>query len=246
VTVRTKIEPISDWIKITVDETLSPVARSKAVAKFAHERTNEAKEQNRRILGRIPPMKHWVDGREGIPFDQVNPDRGTIAIEFELVEDVLRWIGAELVQRSPVSSGRYASAHTLFADGKEVPLGSQIPIAEEYSFTNLVPYARKIEIGKTKDGRAFVIQVQPRIYERTAKDARSKFGNVAQILFTFRGIVGLSSGSGTMVNPLKDPTRNSGPLTRNRKGQFVSRGGPKAYNRSEVRYPTITVSSRRT
>ena len=51
------------------------------------------------------------------------------------------------------------------------------PLASEYVFLNTVPYARKIEIGKTESGRDFVIQVPNRIYERTANDAQARFGN---------------------------------------------------------------------
>jgi len=42
----------------------------------------------------------------------------------------------------------------------------------------------------TKSGRDFVIQVENRIYERTARDAQAKFGNVAKIRFTYQSTVG--------------------------------------------------------
>lgn len=217
-TAQTRIEPIDDWIELTVNETLSPDARSMAVARFARDRIDEAEQANQRILGRIPPSKTFVDGREGAALEEVNPDRGTIAVEFELFDDVLRFIGEELVKRSPVTSGAYRDGHTLFADGNEVEPGGRIPAAQEYSFTNMVPYARKIEIGTTRAGRSFVIQVEPRIYERTARDARAKFGNVAKIEFTFRGIVG---------------------------GHQIAAGSRgTAHNRSDVRYPTIVVTPR--
>ena len=51
--------------------------------------------------------------------------------------------------------------------------GETIPPADEYVFINPVPYARRIEVGKTKSGRPFLIQVPNKIYERTAKDARA-------------------------------------------------------------------------
>jgi hypothetical protein len=57
-------------------------------------------------------------------------------------------------------------------------------------FINLVPYARRLEIGKTKDGRDFLISVPNRIYERTYKEAKSRFGNIAKITFTYESAVG--------------------------------------------------------
>ncbi len=233
-----KADPIADFFKIAVDDTFSPSERSAAVAGFAREKITEAEEQNKRILGRIPSRKHWVDGRPEAPLESVNPDRGKIVVEFELIEDVLRWIGEELVQRSPYESGDYQKAHTLFVDGKEVEPGGQIPFGDEYVFTNMLPYSRKLEIGKTKTGRDFLVSVPNRIYERTAKDARARFGNVAKILFTYRGIVGRSSGAGTMVNPMKIPLvrkRNK------RSGRFESMGGPKAWNKASNRFPVIVV-----
>lgn len=216
---KTRIEPIAKDIEVAINEMLSPESRSKAFAEYARGAIEEADQANQHILGRIPPRKTFVDGREGANLESVNPDRGTIVAEWELLTDVLRWIAATLEERSPIISGAYKRAHTMFADGVEVPKGGVIPEAEEYSFTNLLPYARKIEIGKTKAGRAFVIQVPNRIYERTAQDAKARFGNMAEIFFTYRGIVG-----GAQI-----------------KAGTVGR----AHNKSDVRYPTIYLRARR-
>ena len=98
------------------------------------------------------------------------------------------------MDRSPAVSGAYREGHTLFADGSETdPLGT-VPMASQYVFTNTVPYTRKIEIGETKKGTPFVIQVQNRIYERTAQDAINKFGNQAKIRFTYQPLQGGAIG----------------------------------------------------
>ena len=76
------------------------------------------------------------------------------------------------------------------APGVEVPLGQQIPNATEFVFINLVPYARKLEVGKTESGRDFLISVPNRIYERTYKDAKARFGNIAKITFGYETQVG--------------------------------------------------------
>jgi hypothetical protein len=177
-------------LKVTVNEMLSPQAQQRAVADFAREQLTEAQDTNTRVLGRRPPHKTFVNGVENAQLETVRIGGGTIVFEFELVADVLRWIAGRLIERSPVLTGAYRRAHTLFADGVEVDVGGTIPVAEDYAFTNTMPYARKIEIGKTRAGRAFVLQVPNQIYERTAKDARARFGNIAKIEFTFRGIAG--------------------------------------------------------
>lgn len=184
--VKARIDSIAKDIDLIVSELLSPQAQQQQVAAFASAEIAKADEHNRLILGRVPPRTVTVDGAQGAALTSVRPNGGVIIAEWELVADLLRWIADTLIDRSPRLKGDYIAGHTLFADGVEVPLGSEIPHADEYVFLNLVPYHRKIEIGKTKSGRAFVIQVPNLIYERTGRDAKAKFGNMAQIRYTYR------------------------------------------------------------
>jgi hypothetical protein len=187
---RVRIEPVQKSVEATIRADLEPAAQKKAAAAFARAGIDEASATNRRILGRDPPLTITVDGHKNAPLESVNPDGGTIIAEWELVEGLLQWIADELVARSPVISGAYKRGHTLFADGIEVPVGGTIPPSDEYVFINLVPYARRIEVGKTKAGRDFVIQVPNKIYERTQKDARARFGNQASITLSYRSEMG--------------------------------------------------------
>lgn len=203
---KTKIEPIADFISIAVNEMLSPKARQRAVAEFAEDQRDVTLAANRQALGRETPFTQFVDGRQGAPLDSVNPDRGSIVFEFELFTGVLEWIWAELVHRSPIGpvggAGTYREAHQLFADGREVAIGA-VPVAAEYSFTNTVPYARRIEIGRTRTGRDFVISVPNRIYDRVSHEAASRFSNIARISYTFRALAG---GRGRAKASLRYPT----------------------------------------
>jgi hypothetical protein len=175
-----KITPLSQSYQVLVDQTLSPKARSARVADFARRQIRAADEINRRAFGAVPPKKVTVNGREDEFLNNIPPDSGTIIAEYRLVDDVLAWIMTTLRQRSPVISGAYRDGHRMFADDVEAD-AFEPPIASQYTFFNLVPYARKIEVGKTEAGRAFVIQVENRIYARTAEDAKAKFGNVVKI-----------------------------------------------------------------
>lgn len=183
--VRTKIDSIERDVQLIVDEMLSPEAQGRAVAEFAAGEIAKTDETNRSILGRIPPRRIWVNGSEGAALDSVRPG-GAIVAEWEIVTDLLEWFARTLIERSPRVSGDYIRGHTLFADGVEVPRGAEIPAgATEFVFINLVPYVRKIEVGKTDSGRDFVIQVPNRIYERTYKDGKARFGNQAKITFGY-------------------------------------------------------------
>lgn len=168
-----------------VDKDASIPAQQKAIANYARAEIAKADDINRRALGRVPEKEITVDGRAGAALERVKPNGGRIVAEWEIFTDVLVWIATELKKRSPHRSGEYIRGHTLFADGVEVTPGANLPTAKEFTFLNQVPYARKIEIGVTKKGDPFVIQVEPRIYQNVAKDAKARFGNSADIRFTF-------------------------------------------------------------
>lgn len=109
------------------------------------------------------------------------------------VAPVLAWIADALRDGSAVLTGAYRDAHELWADGSylmaaaDVSEDADLPDGvTEYAFTNTVPYARKIEFGKTKAGRSFTIEVPNHLYERTAKAARQEFGKLADISFEVR------------------------------------------------------------
>ncbi|MGN6549755.1 MAG: hypothetical protein ACTHJ3_07670 [Pararhizobium sp.] len=178
--VATKIDPIDRDIAVIIDQDLSPEAQSRYLADFARQSFAEAEAQNRAALGETPPHETFVDGRKGAPIEAVRPD-GTIVFEFDLVTDVLEWIGEQLVHASPVLTGRYAASHILFADDVAVEPGQSVPAAEEYAFINTQPYARKIE-------RGLSAQAPDGVYQAVAAVAAKRFGNVARVRFSYRSL----------------------------------------------------------
>lgn len=234
--VSTKVEAIDRDVSLIISDLLSPAAQSAMLADGARDQLQQGEQINQTVLGRVPPHTTSVDGLSGASEDQVRPT-GTIIYEFALIVDVLQWIADQLKSHSPVGAGPdkhpglYRDSHTLFADQKEVPIGDEIPPdATEYVFTNTVPYARKIEQGESP-------QFPDGVFEGVAALARRQFGNQASIEFTYRGLIGLSSGSGMLVNPANDPTRSSA------RGRS-SKTGTKAYNVASVRFPCIVVKLR--
>lgn len=189
---RTKVEPIDRDIAVFLNEDLSPAAKSKTLAAFAWQAIAEAQQVNRSILGRVPRHRTFVDGREGAQLAAVRPD-GVIVAEFELIDDTLKWIADQLVLHSPVLSGRYRKNHTLFADGTETEVGGIIPNAEEYAFINVMPYARKVERGQSK-------QAPDGVYQAVATLARQRFGNIAKIMFAYRTAISGSFIGGRVGN----------------------------------------------
>ncbi len=134
---------------------------------------------------------------------------------------VLAWIATQLRDGSPVLSGAYRDAHHLYADGTPlmdagaVTEDVRLPEAQEFSFSNTVPYSRKIEMGVTKSGRAFVISVPNHLYERVAKDASERFQGLAEIAYEVRAVIGAE--------------------------QTPQRHARHPHNKPDVRYPSIVV-----
>jgi hypothetical protein len=170
--------PISRELELMIERDLGPKARSAMLAAFAAEGIEDAKQQNKRAIGRVPPYKVFVDNQEGKPLTDVRPD-GVIRAEFQLVFEALAWIMQQLQMHSPVLTGRYASTHELFADGVDVGNPNAAPPAEEYVFLNIQPYARKIERGLSR-------QAPDGVYQAVATLAQRRFGNVANIKFSYR------------------------------------------------------------
>lgn len=198
--------PIARDLELQMAEGLGPKVRSAMLAEFAAEAIEDAKQQNKKAIGRVPPYEVFVDGREGAPLTSVQPN-GTIRAEFQLVNEVIAWISTQLQMHSPVLTGRYAKSHELYADGIDTENPNNPPPAEEYVFLNIQPYARKIE-------RGLSTQAPDGVYQAVATLAAARFGNVANIRFSYRTAI-----SGEII-------------------------GGKAGDRSELRNPAIVVSLR--
>lgn len=190
-----KAEPINRDIAVLLDA-LDPSSMMQQFASIAAGHIEEAKAINRRALGREPTLTTYVDGRAGAALETVKPN-GVIFTEFELVTDVLLFIGSLLEKFSPVGRtndrraghpGLYKKSHVLFADNVEIDLSTpalvpQILSADEYVFVNTLPYARKIERGYSR-------QAPDGVYQAVASIARRRYSKVASINFTYRTIFG--------------------------------------------------------
>jgi len=118
---------------------------------------------------------------------------GPIVSAFDYRREIAKVALEELRKASPVDSGAYRDSHMLYLNGGEI---DQLPMilgpGDDIAITNPVPYARRIEVGKTKSGRAFVLKVEPNVYERTLKRIiLPKYRNAANLTF---GYLTLPSG----------------------------------------------------
>lgn len=204
-------------IQLLMDRRLSPEAQKKMIAKAAGDILKDAQHKNAVALGKVPPHDHWVDGREGAPFESINLPSGNITIQFQLGGEVAAEALRLLRENSPVRGGDYKKSHRLFADGSEISDPSEAIGAKKFVIISVVPYARKIERGLSK-------QAPDGVYEVTAALLRQRFGNLAQIRFTYQSVV-----EGAAIEYVR--------VT----------GGTKAENRARskaLRYPAISIFMR--
>lgn len=112
---------------------------------------------------------------------------GPIVYKYKYLTEIVEFALEALRRASPVRSGAYVNSHSIYVNGTEVTTPpKEITRGMEIMLANPIVYARRIEIGKTKSGRDFVIQVPNRIYERVAKQILiPKYRNVARITFGY-------------------------------------------------------------
>lgn len=148
----------------------------------AAERAAVLREQKQRS-GHTPTDLVVVDGRRGGSIAQAEQ---LVVIEYGYLREVVDGVLRALVARSPHKSGTYARSFVMMVDGIEAESIAAIQHAtQSVVVVNTAPYARRLEIGKRRDGRPFVITVKPRIVEEIALLAASRWGNVAKVAFGY-------------------------------------------------------------
>lgn len=195
--------------------------------------------------GIVPGVEVRVNGAMGKAIDQVGLP-GPIEALFDYRREIAEVGLVALIQASPRQSGAYANAHTVLLNGRSVPdLPANLGRGDVVTLVNPIVYARRIEIGKTKAGRKFVLQVPDRIYERVAKNVlMPRYRDVARIEFTYIDLEGAYITKGKLASHYQiDETRKRGSKlgaagTKKRRRRNQKPGTP-------VRYPAITIRMKR-
>lgn len=184
--VTVRVQPVREAINLVLAATLSPQARSAALADYAATAIAEVDAANDAAAGRDVQFRTFVDGREDAPLASVRPDGVVVA-----VWDIESATYAEIVEmvraNSPVRSGRFRDTILFLADGVQADPANPPP-ADEYLIISPQPYARKIERGMSP-------QAPDGVFESVAVIAQRRFGNVARVRFTYRSLVGGAVGA---------------------------------------------------
>ena len=204
------------------------------------ERDRVLREQGAR--GSTPAYRQIVDGILGAPLEAVKPD-GVIVFEWQYLREIVSELYDLLVQRSPRDDGTYIESIQLLLDGRE---GTLEEIDAETRVIHIVPtapYSRRLEVGRRKDDRPFVIQVQPHIVQEIAMAGRRLFGQVADVSLSY---ITLSDGyilKGGFYGTFYFKARKEGSF-RDR-GGMMRRSATRQARGKEMTYPAIEIEARR-
>ena len=136
-----------------------------------------------------------VDRQFDAPLDAVRPFGVIEFIARGDIAELLRWIWAAILRRSPVLTGRYKKSHLIMINGASVGADPEAAIArykpgDRVQIVNTMPYAKKIEgRSKTKTGGAAVRGQSKKapngVYRSVFGAASRRYGKVAFIDFKY-------------------------------------------------------------
>lgn len=171
-----------------------------------------AKRRHAQVMNTDPrptSFTRTVDGRKGAVEETVKPD-GIIVYDYPRMNEIVMVAMNTLFDLSPVLSGDYRNAHTIYVNGNPVTNLADWDGETEIVILNHVPYSRKIELGKMR----MRVPGTDHVYEQADYILNQRYGNVARIFFTYRGIA----------------------------GGYITKG--KAANQSDNRWPALVIRSR--
>lgn len=202
-----RLEAVAERFRIVREATLE--ATQRVLVKTA-------KREHERIMATDPQpasFKRRVDGIEGASEEAVKPN-GVIVYRYPRLEQVVQYAMEVLFDLSPVLSGEYRQAHTIFVNGMAVPNLKGTPAGTEVVISNPMPYARKIEVGSM----TMRAPGSDQVYQQARRRVMLRYSNLASIQFTYRDV---ASG------------RRSGP-----------KPGRETVKARDLRYPALIIKER--
>ena len=185
----TKVPAIQAAFRIAQKATLE--ATQKALVETA-------KREHAKIMAANPRpggFTRFVDGRQGAAEETVKAN-GVITYDYQRLDAVAQFALETLFDFSPVESGEYRRAHTLFLRDRAVANLKDWQPGDRVYVSNFLPYARKIENGKMK----MKVSGTAEVYERAALAVHRRIGNVADVGMTWIGVLNGIQGRSKKFN----------------------------------------------
>lgn len=181
------------------------IAAQKTIAETQKLLVKVAKREHAKVMNTAPrpvAFKQFVDGRANAPIEAVKPN-GVILIQYPRLDLVAQFAMETLHRLSPVGppeGGHYRDSHTLFLNGAAVSNLKGYKSGDEVTISNPIPYSRKIEIGMMK----MRVPGTEQVYQRSVSIVNRRYGNLARVVFSYRGFVGgaIARGSAAVRYPV--------------------------------------------
>lgn len=183
-TARAQFQAMQETLRVAVPRANAEAARELLADAAQRERARVIAEQSGRA-GIAPTGETVVDGVRGGEPERVRPD-GYILLEWGYVREVALVALVALRQAGPRVEGIWADSLAILADGAEVEPRAIPHDAREIHIVATTPYARRIEIGRTKRGDPFVLDDSDyRLIERTARRIAPLYRQIATVRFAY-------------------------------------------------------------
>jgi hypothetical protein len=139
---------------------LSGEAVSRAIATKARQHIAQVERDATARSGGIEPGKVTiVDGRKTDALETVKPS-GAIIIQWDYMTEAANRVVQFLTRNGPERSGDWKKAITIYVDDTPHPRRQPIPVgAQEVVVAVPIIYARKLEVGRDKEGGPFTVEV---------------------------------------------------------------------------------------
>lgn len=198
-----RLQSVSRQFSIAIDQVKGDVrAAHVALAKREHNKVMRADP-------RPVTFTRVVDGRKDAAEETVSVG-GIIVYHYPRLSEVVAFAMQALFDASPVDSGEYRKAHTLFVNGRPAPNLLAWSPGDEIAISNPLPYVRKIEMGLM----TMRVPGTDHVYERASNIVKRRFGNVAMIRFTYRPLVAVERKPGQTASAAAREARQPAILIR--------------------------------
>lgn len=128
-----------------------------------------------------PTHKVYVDGRENAPLTDV---KQKIEIIYDYKREIAKAAIRELMVSGPQFTGGWKKSILVFCNQRKIENFEEIGFNDEVWVIPTVPYARRLEVGKKKDGSPFIVQKEYQLIEHIVESRlRPRYRNYANVTF---------------------------------------------------------------
>lgn len=171
---------------VVLERALSPEVLTAAFAAAVEtEKQRVISEQTARSGGMAPELTVVVDGRPGGSLAGIRHD-STVVLDWNYLREATDAAVHYLQIKGPIRSGDWRKSIVALINGEEWEIDKPIPANIQSAVVVVtVPYARRLEVGRTRNGRPFVVQVEQHFVEHVSMLLNQRLRDLATFTFGY-------------------------------------------------------------